>query len=402
MILTDAEMTDRFINSLGDACVIVSRGGEVTAANELALALYGRPRTEMIGVPFAALCPEFERDVMSGELASCNGQPRAFRALQLRAHGGGFVGEFTAKACHDPDECVVLLVREAQESETLEGDLTLRTLMLNYVTDGIVCHTLDGELLFANRTAMVPWGVSSLDEARALGPFGWVSDEQRPVLAELMKSMIAEGELRFESHGHGPSGAEAHLEIHSVIIESAGQQIVISSVRDVSERMENEEAMRYLAYHDTLTGLANRVLLESELAHALALSDRYGDKVGVIFLDLNDFKPVNDTYGHAVGDDVLREVANRLAGAIRESDTVARPGGDEFVVLVPRLTTDSELTTIAAKLAAEIARPMDLGSTTITVSASLGSAIRQPGENAESLLTRADLAMYRSRKSSPR
>lgn len=393
--------TTRFIESLGDACLVVTVDGDVVAANARADVLYLRPAGTLAGTPIAELCPESERDAVMAEIASCNGKPRSFRAIQVDGEGGRFVGEFSAKACHDADEpCVVLVVRRAAENDVAcEGDLTLRTLMLNHITDGIVCHTLDGDLLFANRAALANWGVETLADARRLGRFGWVSDSQRENVHATMQRMVEDGEARFESHGLAPSGEVVHLEIHSTVVDNHGERLVVSSVRDITDRMETEEMMRYLAYHDMLTGLANRVLLESELAHAISMSDRHGDHVGVIFLDLNDFKPVNDTYGHAIGDHVLREVADRLAGAVRESDTVARPGGDEFVVLLPRVSAPDALPEITHKLVAEIARPIAIGQTTVTVNASAGFAMHVPGEDAETLLTRADLEMYRSRES---
>lgn len=393
------KVEQQFIEALGDACLVVSPEGRIIAANSLAGAMYLRDRDELAGRLVTELCPESEGDAVLAEIASCNGRPRSFHAVQRRGGGETFVGSFSAKACHSADHHVLLLVRETQDAtDTREQDLTLRTMMLNHVTDGIVCHTVEGELLFANRTALNSWGVADLCEARALGPFGWVSDEMRDRTANLIKEMRRKGESRFESHGTGPDGRSAHYEIHSVVIESADGEYVLSSVRDISERLETQEMMRYLAYHDQLTGLANRVLLDTELAHAVGISDRYGDIVGVIFLDLNDFKPINDTYGHAAGDDVLREVANRIAGLVRETDTVARPGGDEFVVLLPRLTDVSDLPGIARALVDEIGQPIQAGDTPVTVNASVGLAVHRPGEDAASLLTRADLAMYRSRE----
>ncbi len=394
------ETVQRFIASLGDACLVVSAKGEVVTANALAESLYGRSPGALAGTSITDLCPGSERDAVMAEIASCNGRPRNFRAVQLDASGTSFVADFSAKACHDiAADCVVLIVRRSASTElSCEVDLTLRTLMLNHVTDGIVCHTLEGDLIFANRAALATWGCGSLAEARRLGRYGWVADGQRQGVSVTIERLLTEGEARFESHGLAPSGQTVHLEIHSTLVENDGMKMVLSSVRDITDRVEAEEAMRYLAYHDMLTGLANRVMLENELASALSHADRHGDRVGVVFLDLNDFKPVNDTYGHAIGDHVLREVADRLAGAVRQTDTVARPGGDEFVVLLPRLKDPEDLSRVASALASEIEKPIVVGSITISVSASVGIALHVPGEDAETLLTRADLAMYASRE----
>jgi diguanylate cyclase (GGDEF)-like protein/PAS domain S-box-containing protein len=277
-------------------------------------------------------------------------------------------------------------------------DLELRTLMLDHVSDGIVCHTLDGRLLFANRTMLSTWGVASFAEACQLGPFGWVMPSQREHLDDVMTVMANEGAARFECHGLSVGGSEAHLEVSSRIVETATGTIAVSSVRDISDRMQADEMVRYLAYHDTLTGLANRVLLDTELTAAIATADTGGNTVGLIYLDLDRFKPINDTLGHAVGDAVLREVADRICGCVRDTDVVARPGGDEFVVLLPRIRRPEDLFTIAEKVAREVARPMHLSGHEISVTATLGFAFHEPGEDPESFMIRADLSMYEVRR----
>lgn len=388
------------VDSLGDACVIVDSERRVVSANLPASELYGLTRDEMIGLPFTDLAPVDQRDGIIAELASCNGRPHRFRAIQMRGSGAPFVGDITAKVCLDA-ECrrIVLLVREsAADGDQCHRDLTLNTLMLNHVRDGIVCHTLDGELLFANQAALGSWGMDSLDEVRALGPFGWVASSQREHTGRIMTKMRETGEARFESHGVTPGGFEAHVEIHANLIETPEGPLIVSTVRDIGERMQAEEMVRYLAYHDTLTGLANRVLLDAELAHALASSGDADHSVGVIFIDLNNFKPVNDTYGHTIGDQVLREVADRIAGSVRDTDTVARTGGDEFVVLLPKVSDPEVLERIALEVVEAVAHPIDVGEAHITVTAAVGLAIHESGEDAESLLTRADLAMYQSRE----
>ncbi len=389
----------RFIESVGDACLVVDASRTVIAANEPVEKLYLRPLDEVVGSPITDLAPPEESALLLAEISACNGEPRHFRVAQKRADAR-FVGEFTAKTCRLGDaDTVVLMVREvcSQQPNVLR-DLTLNTLMLNHVTDGIICHSIEGELLFANRAALETWGMQSLAAAKSLGPFGWVPLEQRVRLTSNMNAILESGEARFESHGMSPAGRQTHVEVHSTLVETPAGAVIVSAVRDIRERMEAEEMVRYLAYHDTLTGLANRVLLESDLAHALSMSERHGDLVGLIYLDLNAFKPVNDTYGHAIGDLVLREVADRITGCVRETDTVARPGGDEFVVLLSRIDSPESLTTVARKLAEEIERDIFIKGIDIRISASIGLAVHEPGEDSDSFLARADLAMYEARE----
>jgi diguanylate cyclase (GGDEF)-like protein len=172
----------------------------------------------------------------------------------------------------------------------------------------------------------------------------------------------------------------------------------VGLLRDVSERYLQEEQMRFMATHDQLTGLANRTLLIEELNRSLALAKRQGCGVGLLFIDLNRFKPVNDRYGHSTGDALLKAVAQRLKATCRESDTLCRQGGDEFVVLIPDAPSNEHLQTLARKLLIALEQPFHTETDLpreITISASLGIA-RWPdhASDADGLIEAADTAMY--------
>jgi diguanylate cyclase (GGDEF)-like protein len=159
-------------------------------------------------------------------------------------------------------------------------------------------------------------------------------------------------------------------------------------------RLRAEEQMRHDAMHDPLTGLANRSLLRDRLEHALARSDREGVTTGVLYLDLDNFKQINDVYGHATGDRVLVEVARRLQAAVRPSDTVARIGGDEFVAVCESVSADTVLA-LAHRLIEGIAVPISAGGAQHELSASIGIALGET--SAEALLSQADAAGYRAK-----
>lgn len=281
-------------------------------------------------------------------------------------------------------------------NETLAAREELIAALLENTVDGIIAYTPIGELVYANKAAEAQWG-ASFDEMQSRGLYGWVAATESERNAARTERIVREGSLRFESTGTTDDGSPYAIETHSRFVETSVGPLIISNVRDVSDRYAAEQMVRYLAYHDNLTGLANRVMLEQELVHAVAMSERHGDVVGLIYLDLDGFKPVNDRYGHFVGDQVLREIANRISGAVRETDVVARPGGDEFVVLFPRLSMASDLDTIAHTIQCSIERPVEVNSYVVELTASAGLAIHEKGEPAEAFLARADLAMYASR-----
>jgi diguanylate cyclase (GGDEF)-like protein/PAS domain S-box-containing protein len=169
----------------------------------------------------------------------------------------------------------------------------------------------------------------------------------------------------------------------------------IGQVEDISERKATAERLAHAAIHDPLTGLPNRVLFVDRLARALVRARRHDTKVGVIFLDLDRFKVVNDSLGHATGDELLKAISERLLGALRPEDTVARFGGDEFVVLCEDITDDTTVRQVAQRIEATISRPTVISRREIFVTASIGVVVSgAKAASPETLLRDADAAMY--------
>jgi diguanylate cyclase (GGDEF)-like protein len=174
-------------------------------------------------------------------------------------------------------------------------------------------------------------------------------------------------------------------------------------MRDASGELQTRRALEHRALHDPLTNLPNRALLRDRLAVALARRVRQGTAVGVIFIDLDDFKSVNDEYGHAVGDELLVSVAQRLLREVREGDTVARYGGDEFVVLCEDLINEHTAEPLARRLGGAIAQPVTVGDRLLEIAASVGVVVEaDPSTDPEALLARADAEMYRHKRRSGR
>lgn len=164
---------------------------------------------------------------------------------------------------------------------------------------------------------------------------------------------------------------------------------------DITHRKAAEEQMHFLAYHDALTSLPNRILFNDRLSHALNHAKRHKTLVGVMLLDLDRFKQINDTLGHPAGDHLLQTVAQRLTGCIRAEDTAARLGGDEFVLILENLTAIEPLAAIAGKIVASLSQPVPFGKHELNVTTSLGIAIYpRDAQTPETLIQRADEALY--------
>jgi diguanylate cyclase (GGDEF)-like protein/PAS domain S-box-containing protein len=280
----------------------------------------------------------------------------------------------------------------------IDDQETLAELILENSLDGVLAHTPDGRLVYFHDTAARQLDYSP-EEFAELGPYGWVDDESIALVPSRTEAIRERGSLLFVSRGASKDRTEIHAEVHARVVEFRGEELIISVVRDVTERVLAHEQIRHLAFHDRLTGLANRMKLEDDLHAALASADRHDDLVGVIYLDLDDFKPINDVLGHAVGDDVLRAVAARMRMCVRECDTVARLGGDEFLVLVSRMMQREDLAVVARKIEECIGLPILVeGGRTARVTASAGLATYIHGEAAEDLINRADHAMYHAKQ----
>ena len=168
--------------------------------------------------------------------------------------------------------------------------------------------------------------------------------------------------------------------------------------RDVIVSRERRLQMLHLAEHDALTDLPNRLLLNDRLARSIALARRYGRRLAVLFLDCDRFKHINDTLGHSIGDQVLRSVAQRLRTCVRESDTVSRHGGDEFLILLSEVDHPDDAGLIAEKIVASIGEPHPIAGHELTLSASVGIALYpEDGQDTQTLVMRADAAMYHAK-----
>ncbi|MER6395348.1 EAL domain-containing protein [Kitasatospora sp. NPDC001603] len=177
---------------------------------------------------------------------------------------------------------------------------------------------------------------------------------------------------------------------------------LVLTLRDVTEQRQMERELTHRAFHDSLTGLANRVLFQDRVGHALSRGERSGAVTGVLFIDLDDFKVVNDTQGHAVGDELLVAVSLRVSTALRTSDTAARLGGDEFAVLVEDAVRPADVGAIADSVLAAFVEPFKLSAGAVRVTASIGVATTEDSVDSAELLTHADLALYSAKSAGKR
>ncbi len=225
-------------------------------------------------------------------------------------------------------------------------------------------------------------------------------DERSRVLTAIADATDRSAQRKIETTIWTKAGEHAEVELTMVPIEmEEGVGGAYAIIRDVTNHKRLERALEDRALNDYLTGLPNRALFTDRLKHALHRIRRDGGQVALLFVDLDRFKPINDRVGHAAGDEVLRGVAERLSHVMRDGDTVARIGGDEFAVLLEDVESEAHATAVAERIVSLVRSPFQVGADEFQVGASIGIAVSTPDiEDADDLVRRADLAMYEAKR----
>jgi diguanylate cyclase (GGDEF)-like protein/PAS domain S-box-containing protein len=301
-----------------------------------------------------------------------------------------------------------VLARNRDLTARLEATVEERTIALRYseqrllslitnVSDVVAIITPEGFVRYASPSVRAVLGYEP-DEVIEANLFDLVHPDDASVLAAFLEEDSGRAarrlDLRIRHHDGGWRRTEA---IGTDMCHEPALGGFVFTARDVTERRQLEDQLTHQAFHDALTGLANRALLSDRLSHAIARSGRTGRDVAVLFVDLDEFKVVNDSFGHAVGDELLRTLADRLAACIRPGDTLARLGGDEFAILMED-SDDHAATALADRLLEAIGEPLELGDRSVDLTASIGIAT-SAGDlpTAGELLRNADVAMYRAK-----
>jgi diguanylate cyclase (GGDEF)-like protein/PAS domain S-box-containing protein len=288
------------------------------------------------------------------------------------------------------------LVRERRAANIVEARYAS---LIKNASDVIMIADVDGRLRFASPAAERTFGMHPDDMiGRNLLDLWGESDRER--LAAFLAEVAA---TRGRSIGPvevtvGNGNRHSTLEsVGSNLLEDPAIAGLALNFRDVSERKALEEQLRQLAFHDPLTLLANRSLFRNRVQHALQLAQRSHQRVAVMFLDLDNFKNINDSLGHDAGDRLLQAAAQRLVKSTRPSDTVARLGGDEFAILLEGISEDADVESIATAVTRSFDEPLQLDGADANMAASIGIAFSRNGDDTEQLLRNADIAMYNAK-----
>lgn len=386
-------------DAIPDSLITLDDEGRILDVNAATIALTGYTREELLELKVSHLSPEHLR----GKIAR----------LLPRAHAGG---SFIDWICLRKDGvCVPVEVsystisidgmqrvlvsgrdvssRQKAARELKASEARYRSLFEQSL-DGIYRSTPEGHYIDVNPALVEMLGYSSKEELLSLDIPKEVYFSQTDRRTADQRNTVFTNRLRRKD------GSELWVEVTSWVVCDDNDQVMYYEgiTRDVTERKRYEETIWFQAYHDALTGLPNRYLFNDRLNHALAQARRSQSMVGVMFLDLDHFKNINDTLGHAVGDQLLQMVSGRLQTCLREGDTVARLGGDEFTLLL-QLNKISDTTRVAKRIHEVLTPPFQLDGRELHVTTSIGISIFPlDADDADTLLKNADTALYRSKE----
>jgi len=350
------------------------------------------------------LAPNVQNDNATELLAGALREARAGSTVSLELHiangeGSHFV-DFVLAPVRDGTGRLVNLVNTSSnitERLLIQNELKLASTVFDHSAEAILITDGNIRTLSANRAFTTITGFDEQDVLGEVPPLFLGGQHLQAMQESLRRDGHWSGEVEWLKKG-GETGYQ-WITVTKVFEKEDSVRNYIVIFSDITDKKRAEEHIQYLAYFDPLTGLPNRVLLEDRVKQAIAAARRDSHKVGLIFLDLDHFKTINDSLGHHQGDKLLTEVARRLGRNVREADTVARQGGDEFVIVLPEIEDGATAENVARKLLTEVQLPYVLDGVELRVTISIGiSVYPDDGEDFARLIMNADAAMYHAKE----
>ena len=413
--LRDSEArTSAIVNAALDPIIGIDGSGHITEFNPAAEMAFGRRRDEVLGMELRELLVPDERgepgsNIVDRMLSGAEPEPlgRVVEAVGVDASGREFPVELAVAQVDVPGApSFSVFLRDVTESRRAQEAVRRLAAIVETTGDAILSKSLDGTILTWNRGAELLYGYTAEE---AIGqPVAMLAPPDRvEEIGEILRRVTAGERIDgLETVRRRKDGSLVDVALTVSPLERHDGTVAGASViaRDITERRRSAEQIAHLAYHDQLTGLPNRTMFHEHLETALARADRHRLAVAVLFIDLDNFKLVNDSFGHEAGDELLRDFGERLTSVTRATDVVARQGGDEFLVLVPDLEIDGGgiepralevVASIEQKVRSVLETPFRVSGTEVHVGLSIGVSIYPiDATDREQLLRNADTAMY--------
>lgn len=379
--------------------------GRIVRASKSAEKLLGYRIEQLIGRRLADLyCEPAERDEFLRMLEANGGSVRQFEARLRRGDGTVIWVSTNAQYYRDAAGRVAGVegtTRDITEARRAQEELRLAARVFECAAEGIVITDRALAILSVNPVFAEMAGVEPARAARQkLADFA-AGAAGEDLEARLCQALAERGQWSGEVRARRADGGSfpSWLSVSAVRDRAGEPTHCVAMFSDITERKASHARMAFLAHHDPLTQLPNRLLLRDRVDQAISRAARSGTALALLFVDLDHFKRVNDSFGHQTGDALLREIAGRLARCVRETDTVSRHGGDEFVIALPDLTDVGVVERVARCIAEQVSAPLHAGDVEVRVSCSIGVAMYPgDGEDCDALVRRADASMYAAKR----
>jgi diguanylate cyclase (GGDEF)-like protein/PAS domain S-box-containing protein len=407
--LIDSEESFRELLTFSPAPILVHNGETVMYANEAAADLLGTTVEKMIESTLAEYInpTNLEKAISIIQDIFATNRPYLDFDLEIQTKDGEPKDAILSAVpiVYKGKKAIQVSYRDITERKKMEQSLKeseekLRTLIEN-ASDAIFIFPLTtdglpGEYLEVNQRACHLLGYSK-DELLQLTPMDLTPSDRVEKIPFLIQKIQQQGNITFEGAYISKNGHSIPFEFSASMLYLSGEKVILSIGRDITERKKSEELLEQMAYYDSLTQLPNRRLFEERLYDAVTEASINETLIAVMFLDLDGFKQINDTYGHDIGDVMLKEVAERLSSCVRKGDTIARLAGDEFTVMLCH-TTEEEAVSVAQRLLDILVAPVSIEEHLVSVTPSIGIAFYpKDGMDAKTLLKHADIAMYKAK-----
>ncbi len=408
---TERALSDQkaFFKQLFDASpegiVLLDREDRILKVNQALLDIFGYQVEEVAGRTINELIVPDMLEQEGSALSETVLDRRPVQAETKRQRKDGVLVDVSilgAPVLIGDDQIAVYgIYRDISGQRRMEEESRLAAAALENTAEGVMILDRDRRVVKVNKAFARITGYGKQEVIGRPMPFRSLQRERGEDDRDIWRALDQDGHWEGEVWNRR-KGGETYPELLSLSTLKDGQGQVSHYVcvfNDISEHKEYQRQLEFLAHHDTLTGLPNRTLFQQECQQAIGRAKRSGKVVGILFLDMDHFKTINDSLGHPVGDRFLKDVASRLKEVIRESDLVSRFGGDEFAILVDNIDDPEDVATVANKVREVLSEPVRVDEYELAASCSIGiSLFPADGEDASSLLRNADTAMYRAKE----
>lgn len=383
--------------------MIVDLRGTILQVNQLWETTLGYSRDQLIGTRFIEYVQEEDRQRTLDETAQAVehgiGSVR-FENRYRHKHGGSRILSWSSQVSFD-EGVIYAVATDVTDLRQAEQQMRQAATVFSSTAEGVVITDLEGNIQDVNQAFESITGYNK-DEIIGENPRLLQSGRHdRTFYQALWRSLLETGNWRGEIWNRRKDGSiyPELITISAILDEHAQPAGYVGIFSDISAIKEHQDRLDYLAHHDPLTDLPNRLLFDSTLRQSIRLATRQGSRLGVVFIDLDRFKHVNDSMGHAAGDALLVQIAKRLRSVLAETDTLARISGDEFIALLEDITRPEDAAHMAGRWLDLFAEPFQVENLQITMTASIGiSLFPQDGTSASTLVANADAAMYKAKE----